>query len=40
LNLGLNLGCPLLSDVFHVALKEVSQLFHGGTERDPEAEFG
>jgi hypothetical protein len=36
----LNLGCPLVLDVFHVALKEISQLLHGGAERNPEAEFG
>jgi hypothetical protein len=29
-----------LSDVFHVALKEISQLLHGGTQRNPEAESG
>jgi hypothetical protein len=36
----LNLSRPLLSDVFHFALKEISQLLHGGTKPDPEAEFG
>ena len=36
----LNFGCPFLSDVFHVALKEISQLLHRGTERNPKAEFG
>ena len=36
----LSLGCPLLFDVFHVTLKEFSKLLHGGTERNPEAEFG
>jgi hypothetical protein len=36
----MNLGCPLSFDFFHVALKEISQLLHGGTERNREAEFG
>jgi len=36
----MNLGRPLSFDFFHVALKEISQLLHGGTERNPEAEFG
>ena len=36
----LSLGCPLLFDVLHVTLKEISQLLDGRTERNPEAEFG
>jgi hypothetical protein len=34
-----NLSCPLLFDVFHIALKEVSQLLRRGAKRNPEAEF-